>query len=79
MFRFLPISEIRWQAVAQHCTILYGVCDDSNDGKNFRSEYWRKLQPSDFESLQGKYSTGDRPLANDCPVSLKFRNLDSDD
>eukprot|EP00434_Breviolum_minutum_P037309 symbB.v1.2.033079.t1/scaffold4061.1/size45390/2 len=40
---------IRWQAVAQHCTILYGVCDDSNDGKNFRSEYWRKLQPSDFE------------------------------
>eukprot|EP00438_Fugacium_kawagutii_P003352 Skav228233 [mRNA] locus=scaffold3112:38771:43467:+ [translate_table: standard] len=39
---------IRWQAVVQHCTILYGICEDSNDGKNFRSEYWRKLQSFAF-------------------------------
>ena len=45
-------SKIRWQAVVQHCTILYGVCEDSNDGKNFRSEYWRKLQNSDFVARQ---------------------------
>lgn len=48
---------IRWQAVVQHCTILYGVCEDSNDGKNFRSEYWRKLQNSDFETPNVGLST----------------------
>lgn len=48
---------IRWQAVVQHCTILYGVCEDSNDGKNFRSEYWRKLQKSDFETPNVGLST----------------------
>lgn len=41
-------AEIRWQAVLKHCTIFYGSCEDSEDGQNFESEYWRKLQPSDF-------------------------------
>ena len=32
----------------KHCTILYGTCEDSDNGVNFQSEYWRKLIPSDF-------------------------------
>ncbi|CAJ1338575.1 unnamed protein product [Effrenium voratum] len=40
---------VRWQAVVKHCTILYGTCHDSDDGVNFYSEFWRKLQPSDFD------------------------------
>ena len=35
----------------KHCTILYGTCQDSDDGVNFQSEYWRKLVPSDFVSF----------------------------
>ena len=44
------VSQVRWQAVFKHCTILYGTCQDSDDGVNFQSEYWRKLIPSDFAS-----------------------------